>query len=147
MTNKQFKEELKKEYALALEQGLTDQEQKLAEDAGEVLMRGRIYQLKALYNLIQNHPELTSGQITFMIKGKESLKFLNKFIDVIPYGVECLKQYGVCEVGNYYACLIMNKKFDNLIKNRYREYLKERKLEQANNIGENNEQSREFTRL
>ena len=133
MTNKQFKEELKKELKLILEQGLTLEEQKLAEDAGKILMSGRVAQLKSLYNFIQNHPELTSGQITFMIKGKDSLKFLNKFIDIIPYGVECLKQYGVCEVGNYYAGLIMNKNFDNLIKKRYREYLKERKLEQTNN--------------
>ena len=134
MTNKQFKEELKKELKLVLEQGLTLEEQKLADDAGKILMSGRVAQLKALYNFIQNHPQLTSGQITFMIKGKDSLKFLNKFIDTIPYGVECLKQYGVCEVGNYYACLMMNKKFDNLIKNRYREYLKQNKLEQVNKM-------------
>ena len=134
MTDRKFKEELKKEYALAVEQGLTLEEQRLADDAGKILMIGRVAQLKALYNFIQNHPELSSGQITFMIKGKDSLKFLNKFIDTIPYGVECLKQYGVCEVGNYYACLMMNKKFDNLIKKHYREYLKERKLEQTKNL-------------
>ena len=133
MTNKQFKEELKKELKLVLEQGLTLEEQMLADDAGEILMSGRVAQLKALYNFIENHPELTSGQITFMLKGKESLKFLNKFIDTIPYGVELLKQYGVLQAGNYYAGLMMNKNFDNLIKNRYREYLKQKKLEQTKN--------------
>lgn len=133
MTNKQFKEELKKELKLILEQGLTLEEQKLADDAGEILMRGRVYQLKALYNFIQHHPEINSGRITFMIKGKDSFKFLNKFIDTIPYAIEMLKQYGVVEAGNYYACLIMNKNLDDLIKKRYREYLKQNKLEQTNN--------------
>ena len=114
MTNKQFKEELKREVDLAfmkldadeMRTGIPDWDSK--RNGG--LTKNNYANLMGLYNFAIQHPELSSKQIEDLIKGKDYFKFLNKFITILPNAVEKLKVYGIehCVV-NYTTALKYEK--------------------------------------
>lgn len=99
MTNKQFKEELKREVDLAfmkldadeMRTGIPDWDSK--RNGG--LTKNNYANLWGLLNFARKHPELSSKQIEDFIKGKECFKFLNKFITILPNAVNELRFYGV----------------------------------------------------
>ena len=86
------------------------------------LSRGNIINIRGLLSFANKHKEL-SGIENMVRQNALTFKFLNKFVDTVPYGVEMLNECCVLGKGNYHTYLIMNKNIDNLIKNHYREYL------------------------
>jgi len=125
MTNKQFKEELKKEIELALRK--LDADEMLSRVAKEDRPTGKCYaagtltknnyaNLVGLLNFAKHHPELSGEQIEYFIKGKDSFRFLNNFITVLPDAVEELKLHGIlsCVMSykrelRYKRCVKMNE--------------------------------------
>lgn len=99
MTNKQFKEELKREVDLAfmkldadeMRTGIPDWDSK--RNGG--LSKNNYANLMGLINFAVHHPELTNKQIEEFIRAKDCFKFLNKFITILPNAIEDLRTYGI----------------------------------------------------
>ena len=132
MTNKQFKEELKREVEIALRKldadeilnHIPEEDRKGKWYAGGTMTKNNYANLIALSKFARNHPELTGKQIEYFIKGKESFKFLNKFISVLPDAVEELRFHGMI------SCIMSYKS-----ELRYKRWVKDEKTALKNIYG------------
>ena len=133
MTNKQFKEELKKEIELALRKldademhsGVPKEDRPTGKCyAGGTLTKNNYANLIGLLNFAKKYPKLSSEQIEYFIKGKDSFKFLNKFISVLPDAVEELRFHGIL------SCVMSYKS-----ELRYKRWVKDEKIALKNIYG------------
>ncbi len=111
MNNKQFKNELKVYVDKALKDFRLHFGDATPSVCSEHLTVNNYVTLIGLKNLALDHKELSDKQIEDLIKGKQTMPFLNKFITTIPNAIKELKFRGAYSVALTYTNLMYRRDY------------------------------------
>ena len=114
MTNKEFTNLLNREHETVLSILNKGSNPALKQMLGAFAIADHVTEnnyakLCALYNIMKKYPGISNEQIVLFVKGKQSFRFLEKFINFSPTALDDLKKQGPIKMSEQYSSVEMHK--------------------------------------